>query len=376
MSVKSWFKMSALPLAEGETVKNGEPGSVARIDITGPIGGWDVSGSDFLAELKSLGEIDSIDLRIHSPGGEVLDGWAIANGLMRHPARVTARIEGQACSMASVVALAADEVQIPENGYLMIHNVSGGAFGGSDDLRDVADLIDKLGDDIVEFYAARTGIDAGEIRTMMAAETWMNGREAVEKGFAHTLMETVKAAACLDDWKVENRFDHVPEDLVMEEEEEEEEGGEVEEPSAWKNLLARLGMTPEGATEKKATNRGGELVARIESLTGEVESLKGELASAKNERDEAKAEAAKFTAAVMMMEAEAKSVAAVLAEHGFDCAATEDLPEPVSKEGAEKSGASILDELEAMPRGEARREFYKAHESAILRAYSDKNKAG
>ena len=100
MAKNSWYSIKSVSGQGGE--------KSARIDIYGVIGGWDVSGADFLRELKGLGSLNAIDLRIHSEGGSVLDGWAIANGLMKHEARVTGTVEGMAASMASVILMASD----------------------------------------------------------------------------------------------------------------------------------------------------------------------------------------------------------------------------------------------------------------------------
>ena len=212
MAKNGWYSMSALGVVSG-AVGEGDSPKKARVDIFGEIG-WEVSGSQFLKELRGLGDVEEIDLRIHSGGGSVLDGWAVANGILNHPAKVTARVEGLAASMASVIALAADVVVMPENAYLMIHDVSAGAWGGSDELRSVADLVDKLGDDIVNFYAKRSELPVDEVREMMAAETWMNGAEALEKGFAHEVLEPVQAAAVAQGVSLENRFKNAPEELV------------------------------------------------------------------------------------------------------------------------------------------------------------------
>jgi len=77
----------------------------------------------------------------------------------------------------------------------MIHNAHGGAMGDADDLREMADIIEKLQDQIVSIYERRTGVPTDELRQMMAAETWMNATEALEKGFADTILEPVGVAA-------------------------------------------------------------------------------------------------------------------------------------------------------------------------------------
>jgi hypothetical protein len=130
--MKTWYQIKA---------KSDKP-KAADISIYDEIGMWGVSASAFMRDLRSMGELDEINLSIHSPGGDVLDGWAIYNALKNNKAKVTARVEGLAASMASVILMAADEIEIPENAYVMIHNPWGVAIGDAEELRDTAELIE------------------------------------------------------------------------------------------------------------------------------------------------------------------------------------------------------------------------------------------
>ena len=397
MAKKSWFSMVAMAPGAGSLRPVSSGGKVARVDILGPIGGWDVSGADFLRELKNLGEVDTIDLRIHSPGGDVLDGWAIANGLRNHPARVVGRVEGMAASMGSVVLCSCDEVHIPKNGYVMIHNVGGGAFGGVDELRGVADLMEKLQEDIVDFYAARTGLENAELVEMMNAETWMNGSDAVAKGFADVLLEPVKVAACVDESELVARFKNVPDgflNLAEGEETEEEESSEEEEEAEItpeevaeieEELAEETAPAPSVIDKFLALFKSGDfsgssaekspvaLLNEVKTLRADCSALRSDLTNALRERDEAKALADGLAGDAEAME---KKVAAVLAECGFDAISAESLPVPVKGSVASPDAVDILDEMAAMPMGPKRDEFFAANEPAIMAAYSVRAKSG
>jgi ATP-dependent protease ClpP protease subunit len=397
MAKKSWFSMVAMAPGAGSLRPVASGGKVARVDILGPIGGWDVSGADFLRELKNLGEVDTIDLRIHSPGGDVLDGWAIANGLRNHPARVVGRVEGMAASMGSVVLCSCDEVHIPKNGYVMIHNVGGGAFGGVDELRGVADLMEKLQGDIVDFYAARTGLENAELVEMMNAETWMNGSDAVAKGFADVLLEPVKVAACVDEAELVARFKNVPDgflNLAEGEEGEEEESSEEEEEAEItpeevaeieEELAEETAPAPSVIDKFLALFKSGDfsgssaekspvaLLNEVRTLRSDCSALRSDLTNALRERDEAKALADGLAGDAEAME---KKVAAVLAECGFDAISAESLPVPVKGSAASPDAVDILDEMAAMPMGPKRDEFFAANEPAIMAAYSVRAKSG
>ncbi len=183
----------------------------AAIDIFGIIGDQ-VSAQSFKSELDALKDVNEITLNVHSRGGSVFEGLAIHGMLVNHPARVTANVDGMAASIASIVVMAANTVQIAENGFIMIHNPSAAAFGSSDELRRLADLSDQLRDQMISIYHKRTNIDPKELGKMMDNETWMNGREAHRLGFVDVVTEPVAIAACLDP----ETFAHAPTELVLE----------------------------------------------------------------------------------------------------------------------------------------------------------------
>ena len=170
--------------------------AVARISIHDEIGGWGVSAKDFMAELSGLGDgVETIELSIHSPGGSVLDGWAIYNALKAHKAEVHVKIEGLAASMATVVAMAGDTVEMPANAFFMIHNPWSVVAGDSGEMREAADFLDKLGAGITSAYAAKTGMSEDEVKHLMDNETWLDGQEASEMGFVDFVSDAKEAAA-------------------------------------------------------------------------------------------------------------------------------------------------------------------------------------
>lgn len=142
-----------------------------------------VSAIDFVKALASI-DAQTVHLRIDSPGGEVFAGQSMAQAIREHPANIIAHIDGLAASAASWVALAADEVVISQGGMVMIHQAQGIAIGNGADMRETADLLDKIDAVLVEGYAKETQQSAAQITDWMAAETWFNADEAVKNGFA------------------------------------------------------------------------------------------------------------------------------------------------------------------------------------------------
>ena len=163
------------------------------VDIFGDITS-DLVGA-FAAELKALGEIQTLTVRINSLGGDPFAGIAIFNLLRGTGAKITARVEGVAASSASLIAMAADRVIMPENSFLMLHNPAGMALGQADDMRELADLLDRVAQQMASIYAAKSGKPVPEILALMDAETWLSAAEAVEAGFADELAPEVRIAA-------------------------------------------------------------------------------------------------------------------------------------------------------------------------------------
>ena len=135
---------------------------------------------------------------------------AIYNALKRHAGPVSVWIDGIAASAASYIAMAGDEVVMPENAFLMIHDPSGVVMGTADDMRAMAEALDKIKGSLVAGYVAKSGGAEDDIAALMAKETWLDAAEAVELGFADRLAEPVRIAARFDI----GRFRNAPPALV------------------------------------------------------------------------------------------------------------------------------------------------------------------
>jgi ATP-dependent protease ClpP protease subunit len=183
----------------------GDRGEIYLYDTISAI--WGIGAAQFAKDLSALGPVKAIDLRINSDGGDVFEGRAIYTQLANHPARVVAHVDGLAASIASLIAMAADEIRMADGSFMMIHNAWGLAIGEAAEMRRTADLLDSVTATIADSYAARTKQPVADIRTMMDAETWMTAQEAVDKRFADVLDEPVKAAASVRD---PSRFRHLP----------------------------------------------------------------------------------------------------------------------------------------------------------------------
>lgn len=164
-------------------------------DVIGQDWWGGITAKDFAEALKSAGDIDTIKLRVNSPGGDVFDGFAIYNQLARHSARVEVDVDGEAASIASIIIMAADEIRVADNAMIMIHDPWSFAVGSADALRDKAVLLDQVKGSLLRTYAARTGQTEDTLSEWMSAETWFDAAQAKQNGFADTVTEPVRMAA-------------------------------------------------------------------------------------------------------------------------------------------------------------------------------------
>jgi ATP-dependent Clp protease protease subunit len=180
--------------------KNGE----VELSIYDEIGAFGIGAKEFIAELREY-KGQHVHVRINSPGGEIIDGSAIANALNRHEGGVTVHIDGLAASMASYIAMSGKPTYMSENALLMIHNPWTLAAGEADDLRKQADLLDVMKSTLVRGYQRKSGMPAEEISKLMDEETWLTALEAAALGFVDAIEDGIPAAASARDLRA--RFD-------------------------------------------------------------------------------------------------------------------------------------------------------------------------
>jgi len=166
-----------------DNMKNGE----FVISISGEIG-WAVTAQSITEQLEKADGQDVV-IEIASPGGAVFEGVEIFNAIRNYEGRTEARIIGMAASMASYIPLAADKVIAEDNATFMIHNVWTIAMGDSEALMDEAERLESLNKLLAQEYIKKTGKSEKEVLEMMAAETWLYGKEIKKAGFVDGLIE-------------------------------------------------------------------------------------------------------------------------------------------------------------------------------------------
>lgn len=173
----------------------------ASIYIYGDIVSWewfesDVSSYTLAKEIEALPEgIETINVFINSYGGEVAEGLAIYNQLRRHKARVKTYCDGFACSAASVVFMAGDERIMSNASLLMIHNAWLLTAGDSNQLRKDADDLETINAASMQAYMNHVNITEEELKKMMDEETWISATDALEMGFATSVVNAALGKA-------------------------------------------------------------------------------------------------------------------------------------------------------------------------------------
>lgn len=147
------------------------------------IGGYDDDVTSFVKTVHES-KAKTIELHINSPGGFVFDAVAMYDALLNHSAKVDVEIHGLAASAASFLAMSGDVVKISEAGRMMIHDAQGIGIGSPADLREYADLLDSISDDIAAIYAKRAGGKPQTWRSAMSATTWYSSSQAVDSKLA------------------------------------------------------------------------------------------------------------------------------------------------------------------------------------------------
>lgn len=145
--------------------------------------GEDVTAVDVKRQLDAFDQSQELVVRIHSEGGSVPDGIAIYDAVKTYPGPKRAVIESAAFSIASYIAMAFDDVEITENGYLMIHNPYMETVGDDVAHAQSAECLAKFKESLVAAYSSRTGKSRDEVLSLMANETWINAREALANGY-------------------------------------------------------------------------------------------------------------------------------------------------------------------------------------------------
>jgi ATP-dependent Clp protease protease subunit len=189
--MKTWYSIKALDE------------SVAEISVFDEIGFWGVQAKDFAREVKAIAA-PKIKLYINSPGGSVFDAVTMFNILATSGKAIEVHVLGVAASAASYLAMVGGKVVMPDNTFMFLHNPINAVYGNAEDMREMADVLDKIGASLTATYAKRFKGDAKALADILAAESYLTAAECLEYGLCDEVTDPVAATAKFD-------LDHVPE---------------------------------------------------------------------------------------------------------------------------------------------------------------------
>lgn len=215
-------------------------------------------------EIDELGDIDTLYVRINSPGGVAFAGIAIYNILKRVEAEVVVTVDGLAASAASLIAMSGDRVTMNTGSMIMIHNAWTFAIGEAKDLRKTADRLDQLQKSMVSIYKEKTGLSDEKIVELLNDETWMDAETAVELGFADRVDESAHVAAAMADDKVivngvefeKEMFSKLPPEDFFENRERKRSSDDNPVRRAFNSLAVALGIKTDGGNMTATTPEG------------------------------------------------------------------------------------------------------------------------
>jgi ATP-dependent protease ClpP protease subunit len=175
----------------------------AEVFIYGDIGdswfGEGITAKQFVNDINAL-DVDSLTVRINSGGGSVPDGLAIFNALRRHKAGVTTTIDGMAASIASLIAMAGDTVQVADNAMVMLHAPWSGVSGNAKEMRDRADMLDKWAESMATSYVRDGGLDFDSALALLTdgVDHWYSAAEALDLGLVTEVVDAIPMAASIN----------------------------------------------------------------------------------------------------------------------------------------------------------------------------------
>lgn len=153
--------------------------------------GWGVDAGAFAKSMRTS-KAKAVNLHINSPGGDVMAARNMVDSIKdarKKGKTVTAYIEGCAASAATFIAIACDKVVMSKGSFFMIHNAMGFAMGDADEMRQTADLLDRVTATIADDYVAKTGKSRATVEKWMNDETWFTAQEALDEGFIDEIAE-------------------------------------------------------------------------------------------------------------------------------------------------------------------------------------------
>ena len=164
--------------------------------------GDSITAQQFAEDLRKLGPVNRIRLRINSGGGNVFSGISIYNQLVAHPATIVGQVDGLAASISSIILMSASKIVMNQGSFLMIHNPFTVVAGDAADFLKMSQTLAKVKDSMIPIYQRHSHLSATELSELMNSETWFTPEEAIDAGLADDIADNgqteMPIAASLD----------------------------------------------------------------------------------------------------------------------------------------------------------------------------------
>lgn len=197
--MKTWFSIKALvAVAAAAAVSGVSAAPAAEISIYDEIGYWGVTGKDFVDAFNRIEGEGPVNLYINSPGGNVFDALLMFNAMKASGRVINVKIMGVAASAASYVAMVGNTIEMPENTFMMVHNTISGVYGHADDMREMADTLDKFDASLRNVYAKRTGMEPEAVAELLGKDSWLSAQECLDLKLCDSVTPAVEAQARFD----------------------------------------------------------------------------------------------------------------------------------------------------------------------------------
>lgn len=193
-----------------------ESDGVCDIYLYGDVGEWDeVNSYNFRCSLSNIEDTKPINIHISSYGGEVAEGLAIGALIKQHKGKTVAIIDSWACSISSIIACSCDEIEMYSSSMLMIHNALCGIVGNAKDLREQADVLDKITESLKTVYLSKSNgkLTLEKVTELMDNETWLSAEECSEYGLCDKIIGLNNNMVAKLDEGILNKYKNVPEQV-------------------------------------------------------------------------------------------------------------------------------------------------------------------
>lgn len=196
--MKTWFAINAVAAAAGAE-------KVVEVQIFDDIGGWGVLAKDFLDEVKAKADgVKNVRVLMNTPGGSVYEALTMLNGLRAMGKTIETHVMGLAASAGSLFAAGSHKVVMPDNTMQFVHLPITGCYGNAEDMRETAEVLDKVGGQMKAMYSKRWKGTPEALDAALSAQTHYTAAECLELGLCDEVVEAVEVSAKFEAERLEN----------------------------------------------------------------------------------------------------------------------------------------------------------------------------